>query len=407
MTATTAAAWTAGLRDRRLPQVEELFTEGIPAPLEAAIAASDGEIRSLKRVAVGWWPRKSCTVQWEVDVVGGPLEGRARYVATTLDAPEGGVVVGDGDHHLTIWRVPDDPFLPALRAALDPGVATSIVEDLGGELRDASTRLRAYRPTRRAVIEVLGSGHRLYFKLVKPKRLEALYRRHADLYGILPVPEPLGISKDLGLLVMPTMQGTTLREVLEDPTQPLPDPAVVTQLRDHIPELDFMTKTASSIETLPTQAALLATLLPDQAGRIQGIVDEIGDDEGGGLVPVHGDFHEAQLMCGDGQIIGVLDVDTVGLGHPADDAAVMIAHLFLWATLSSQRARVIDYATRLLAQWDAVLDPVDLRKRVAARLMGLASGPFRAQADDWPIQVSLRIDLAAAWVQSARDAAGS
>lgn len=399
---TPAAQWTAQLRDPALPQVEELLTVEVPGPLEAAIAASGGRVAALRTSSVAWWPGKSCTVQWTVQVDGGPLEGVADYVATTSEAPEGGVVVGDGEHRLTLWRVPDDPFLPALRTALDPAVATSVVRDLGGELRDASTRMRAYRPTRRAVIEVLGRGHKLYFKLVKPKRLRRLHQRHVELYGTLPVPEALGISEELGLLVMPTMQGITLRETLEDPDLQLPDPAVVTRLRELIPELDSFTETPSAIDSLPNHAGLLSALLPDQDARIRELVDEIGPDDVTERVPVHGDYHEAQLMCGGGQVIGVLDVDTVGWGRPADDAAVMIAHLFLWATMSGQRERVIGYATQLLAQWDAVLDPADLRRRVAARLLGLASGAFRVQTDDWPVQTSLRIDLAAAWVRSAR-----
>jgi hypothetical protein len=402
--AMTASEWTARLRDPELPQVEALLEAGVPGPLGAAIHAAGGEVRSLRATQIAWWPGKSCTVEWRVEVAGGPLEGSADYVATTIPAPEGAVVVGDGEHDITVWRVPDDPFLPALRTALDPGVAASLVAGLGGHITGARTRLRAYRPTRRAVIEVEGDGHRLFFKLVKPKRLDRLRRRHAELYGTLPVPEPLGVSEELGLLVMPTMQGTTLREVLEDPTAALPAPTVVTGLRHLIPELSSMGETPSAIDSLPSHAHLLSALLPEQASRIHDLVEEIGTDDVEERVPVHGDYHEAQLMCLDGQVIGLLDIDTVGWGRPADDAAVMVAHLFLWATMSAQPERVMAYATELLAHWDAELDPADLRRRVAARILGLASGAFRVQTDDWPVQTSLRVDMASAWLESARHA---
>src|SRR5699024_1513590 len=158
---------------------------------------------------------------------------------------DGALRVGDGPNGVTVWKVPHDPFLPALERVLgrhpgiqnplpflpalervlDPGVAAQLVAGLDGDLGSPTTRLRAYRPGRRAVVEAQGEGgHRVYLKLVKPKRLEGLRRRHDELSQHVPVPQPLGAHPELGLLVMPTMRGRTLREVLEDPGATLPDP---------------------------------------------------------------------------------------------------------------------------------------------------------------------------------------
>nr|WP_255622330.1 phosphotransferase [Tessaracoccus sp. OS52] len=281
-------------------------------------------------------------------------------------------------------------------------MAARLVADLGGELEDPGADLKAYRPTRRAVIEVNGRGdHRLYLKLVKPDRLESLRRRHDELCRHLPVPEPLGVQRELGLLVMPSMRGATLREALEAPGEVVPSPEVVVGLTGRIPELSRMGEVTSSIEAAPRMADLLTHLLPAQHNRITSLLGRIGSDLVTERVVAHGDYHEAQLLVDGGAVVGLLDVDTVGWARPADDAAVMLAHLSVWSAMSSRPQRVRAYALELQRLWDRQLDPVDLRRRVAARLLALAVGPFRAQVDGWPLQTSLRLDLVEGWLDSA------
>jgi hypothetical protein len=64
--------------------------------------------------------------------------------------------------------------------------------------------------------------------------------------------------------------------------------------------------------------------------------------------------------------------------------------------------RVEDYAGGLLRIWDRMVDPTDLRRRVAAVVLGLATGPFRVQRDNWPSGTMQRIEMAERWVRSAR-----
>lgn len=403
-----AREWTASLTDPALPAVAELLAVGVPGPLAAVAEAAGGVVASHRITNVTWWPGRSCTVQWTAELEGGALAGSGDFVATTIPGPEGALVVGDGDDAVTIWKVPHDPFLPALGTVMAAGVAGRLVADLGGELMDPTAVLRAYRPTRRAVVEVTGRGdHSVYLKLVKPQRLESLRRRHDELSRHLPVPEPLGVQRELGLLVMPRMRGATLRETLETPGAALPAPGVVVGLPDRIPELSRMGDVTSSIESAPSMAGLLRQLLPAQAARISSLAERIGSDDVAERVVAHGDYHEAQLLVEDARVIGMLDVDTVGWGRPADDAAVMLAHLSLWSSISSHPERVRSYALQLQQLWDARLDAADLRRRVAARLLGLAAGPFRSQTDDWPLQTSLRLDLAERWLDSADAVAGT
>lgn len=400
----TNRQWTASLTDGALPALPDLLTDQVPGPLAAVAAASDGRVTAVAVSQVTWWPGRSATVSWDAIVEGGPLAGRATYVGTTLEPPAGALVVGADDARVAVWRVPDDPFLPSLATALRHEVAGSLIADLGGQITDPATRLRAYRPTRRAVIEVTGSGDTVYLKVVKPRRLEALYQRHLSLEGILPVPEPLGISRDLGLLAMRSMSGATLRETLESPGGRLPHPDVIAGLPGTLPHLEHAATVHSAIEAVPRVADLLRRLLPMETARIDWLEEHIGADEVTDRVPAHGDYHEAQLLVEDGRVSGLLDVDTLGVARPGDDPGTMLGHLAVWHTLSSQPDRIATYATALQQRWEAVLDARDLRLRAAARILGLALGPFRVQQEEWPVETSRRLDLARHWVESALSA---
>ncbi|QDO88906.1 phosphotransferase [Ornithinimicrobium ciconiae] len=400
----TDRQWTASLTDEALPVLPDLLTDQVPGPLAAVVASQGGSVTAVAVSQVTWWPGRSATVSWDTIVEGGPLAGRATYVGTTLEAPEGAVVVGSEGEQVAVWRVPHDPFLPSLATVLEPTTAASIIASLGGQIAEPHTRLRAYRPTRRAVIEVSGEGHRIYLKLVKPRRLQALHQRHLDLDGLLPVPEPLGINSDLGLLAMRSMSGFTLREVLEDPFGRLPHPEVIAGLPGTLPALEQSATVHSSIEALPRVADLLRRLLPMVADRIDWLVEHIGTDDVIERVPAHGDYHEAQLLVEDGRVSGILDVDTLGVARPGDDPGTMLGHLAVWHTMSSQPDRVAAYATELQQRWETDIDPRDIRRRAAARILGLAAGPFRVQQVGWPVEASRRLTLAQHWVESALSA---
>src|SRR5690606_11855324 len=93
---------------------------------------------------------------------------------------------------------------------------------------------RAYRPARRAVVEATGRRGRLFLKVVRPERVEALHDLHRSLAEHLPVPDSLGWS-DRGVLVMTALPGLTLREALRSSHQPTPPPAEVEALLDRLP----------------------------------------------------------------------------------------------------------------------------------------------------------------------------
>ncbi len=116
-------------------------------------------------------------------------------------------------------------------------------------------------------------------------------------------------------------------------------------------------------------------------------------------MPVHGDFCESQLLVDGGVVTGLLDVDTAGRGHRIDDWATMLAHLVLLERVLPRPRTVVRHRAEveaaLLRRWPAA----QLRPRVAAVLLGLATGPFRVQQADWPARTEERIALAEAWAR--------
>jgi aminoglycoside phosphotransferase (APT) family kinase protein len=118
-------------------------------------------------------------------------------------------------------------------------------------------------------------------------------------------------------------------------------------------------------------------------------------------VPVHGDFYESQLLIDDGAVVGLLDVDTVGRGHRIDDWATLLGHLVLLERILPDPATVARYRGELQAhaldRWPAA----QLRPRIAAVLVGLATGPFRVQQADWPARTEERLALAEEWADLA------
>lgn len=201
-------------------------------------------------------------------------------------------------------------------------------------------------------------------------------------------------------MALQSMPGRTLRDVLEDPLAALPDPEAVTGLLVALPAPAPGRDRPSIIQRVPPLADMMRRIVPDQVEAIDRFVLKLGDEDVEELGPVHGDFYEAQLLIEDGNVVGLLDVDTYGLGRRGDDPGVMLGHLALWQTMSSQPERVRGFARSLLDRWDRIYDPYDIRRRAAATLFTLASGPFRVQTADWPGETGERIALATRWMES-------
>ncbi len=393
---------TTTLHDRDVPAVRVLLDAGVPLPLTTVFAEAGVTIEQAIATQVTWWPGKSVVVRYRARCTG-TLQGEHQIVACAGSIPEGATVVEGDGIKIGVWRVPYDPALPGLAAALDPCAAGRLVHDLGMPSGRVRTRLRAYRPGRRAVVEMRGDRTLAYLKLVPPAEVERLHRLHTNLPAGFPVPPSLGFDLGLGVLALGALPGVTLRQALEDPDAALPAPGDLGALLRRLPVPHDAARSPSSIEQLPALSGLLSLIIPSEKGRIEELVERIGGETQPASVAAHGDFHEAQLLVEGGRVVGLLDIDTFGPGRTGDDAATLIGHLAVLETTSAHPQRVRDYTASLLREWDHGLDPVDLRRRAAAVIIALATGPFRVQRDTWPTEGRRRLDLAERWVESAHE----
>ncbi len=391
---------TTKLHDHDVPAVHVLLADGVPLPLTTIFAEAGVALEQAIATQVTWWPGKSIVVRYRARC-NGTLHGEHQIVACAGEIPDGAAVVEGDGIQIGVWRVPHDPALPGLAAALDPRAAGQVVHDLGMPGDPVRTRLRAYRPGRRAVVEVRGERTLVYLKVVRPAEVERLHRRHTALTAGFPAPPSLGFDRDLGVLALRALPGLTLRQAFEDPEAVLPAPGDLIALLHRLPGPDDTALSRSPIEQLPALSRLLSLILPGEKGRIEELLERIGDETQPAVVAAHGDFHEAQLLVERGRVVGILDMDTFGQGRTGDDPATMIGHLAVLQTTSAHPERVRDYAAKLLRRWDRKVDPVDLRRRAAAVILALATGPFRVQRETWPIEVRRRLDLAEGWVDSA------
>lgn len=395
---------TRRLADPELPAVATLLSSCPPSPLSSAVATAGATLIEAHPTGITWWPGRSITVTYRARVALATGTENWELVATSGAIPKGAVVVSDGTTEVAVWRFPHDPSLPGLAPAMDAVAAGELLDRLGAPGGKARTRRLAYRPGRRAVVAVTGRTHGLVLKLVKPSRTASLHAVHGHLQNAVPVAGSLGYDPDLGVLALQTVPGATLRHVLEDPASPLPDPDTLVELPSCLPNPASDRVAPSPITRVGELAELLRRIVPEAGARVDALVAGIGGEDEPAAVPVHGDYYEAQVMVVEGRVVGLLDVDTYGWGRRADDAATMLGHLALWEQLSRQPQRVNWLARRLMARWDRLVDPVDLRRRVAAVLLTLAPGSFRVQAADWPAATLARIALAEKWLASARRA---
>ncbi len=388
--------------DPELAGFDELIHRPLPGPVAAIYEEAATTVESIALIQSTWRPGKQLTVRYRVSGSRGNLAGDQDMVAVLGRIPDGAAVVEGPDARVGLWLVPNDPLLPGLRSTLDLPTVNRLLSDLGFTDRASRARLRAYRPGRRAVVEVQAGRSSIFLKVVPLSEVGDLHEKHRFLSDYLPVPDSLGVAPHLGVVVMRALPGRDLRSALRAGDHPLPDAGTLARMVEQLPTPPAEWVARSARETLPYVVSLLGRLVPFEAGRLERLVDAIGQERGAERVPVHGDFHAAQILTRGERPIVLLDVDTYGWGHPGDDAATMLAHLHLLAPSCKDPVQTAGLARALNLYWDAVLDPADLRLRTAAVVLGLATGPFRVNRPKWAKETSERIDVAEQWVRSAQ-----
>lgn len=246
---------------------------------------------------------------------------------SALSVPaETGLATADGA--IRIWQHPADPHLPALAPVAFEHAAKTVLARLG-ITGDAVPEMVSYRPGRRAVLRVVSGDGPVWLKVVRPSRVEGIIRAGAAVAAAgLPVPHVHGWS-DEGLIVMAGAVGTPAADVDWEPGDLL---VQVDAAREVLAHADWRRRSTGILGRLAWYGARAgeqeALLLTEAGTLIDASVKHRAE------VVVHGDLHFGQIFLSDGRISGIIDVDTLALGDPAEDPAAFLSHAIVSALLT-------------------------------------------------------------------------
>ncbi|MBS3940150.1 MAG: phosphotransferase [Actinobacteria bacterium] len=334
-------------------------------------------------------------------------DGQAREVLLVahVDAkplPEAAFVLEQDGDRIAVWRFPNDPFLPGLPSAVHFGRVRELLDALGVAPGTVGLRTRAYRPTRRAVVEVTvtdlsssdpeeASGRVLYLKVLAGRRAEELADMHRQLIANVPVPKVVGVAARQGIIALEALGGATLREALLSGA-PLPEPAALVELSQRFASSGLTSRRDPVAFADPIRhLGFLAEVVPAAAADLRRIATEVAVLDAP-LVPVHGDLHDGQLLLTGRDVTGVLDVDGSGPGHLASDAGNLVAHLEVIGHVWPQYTeRASTYAAAVAEAYRPVVGDRPLALGTAAAWIALATGPHRAQDAGWRTETEARV----------------
>lgn len=394
------------ISDPTLPAAPHLFGERARHLLEQGLGQLGGHLHDVRLVQVAYRPHRELVARYGATVGWGgsaPVT-ETILVGTTVDgAPSGTVPLVADDLTVGMWRWPFDPSLPGLGAAVTPNRAAELVAPIVGGT--PSLRVRAYRPTRRAVVQATGPAGEAYLKVVRPGQVASFVARHVALAGRVPVPDVLAVDAEQGIVVLRALPGSSWRSRLLEGDGRAVDPDALLALLDELAVTPVPAGAAPATSPRATafgHAGLVERVLPDVSGRLAAVLDRLEPAPGPGTTHVHGDLHDAQLTVVGSAVVGVLDIDGAGPGHRVDDLGNLLAHLSTLA-LGARRARptLDDAVERLWSGFGDAVRPDALARATAAAVVGLATGPFTSQQQGWKVATRRRLALASRWLRRA------
>lgn len=353
---------------------------------DGAIEVAGGRALDIEVREVHARPGRDLIIGFDASVEWGPGDVRAEVVFVAEDQLTGST---------TAWRYPSDPVLSGLADAVTSAAVASFLGRPAVELT-----VVALRPCRRAVIRARSEALDVHIKVVEPAALQAILDRHRFLSAArLPIPELVDVDHRRGWLLWRTVTGRTLDECLDDSNSVLPSADDIISLVESFAAVQTAPpfEAASPVAAALQHAALLTRVVPSvgiRASRIARTCASWPFEAWRGTL--HGDLHPGQVMVDDeGRIVGVVDIDGAGVGEVGDDVARMLAHVMVATELGQAEVdRRREFAVQFCRVATQRMSTDELRHRVAASLIGLATGPWRAQEPSWPDQVERLVDLA-------------
>lgn len=308
---------------------------------------------------------------------------------------------------ISSWLHPQDPRLPGLAHA---GVVAEAERLWGGGDRLTDLRTMTYRPLRRAVFRADFSTpgpvvvtRRMYLKVLRPGHAEPLALRHQMLaVAGLPVAEVLGPVVH-SVVATAGLPGEPLGAALRLDGAGGVQPETLVSLLDRLPDavLD-LPRHPSWTDRLARYAQAAGSALPEErpgidslSRHLRGVIDA---HDPGPVVPVHGDFYEANVLM-DGQTVsGLLDLDSVGPGHRVDDLACLLGHLAMIPALggrNQERERAIWSTLKAWgSEFSREVEARSLYARAAAVAVSLIAGARRPGMRSWNREAGARLDVA-------------
>jgi hypothetical protein len=416
----------ATLIDAELPSAPELLgSAGLELAAEVAEEAGGSTISVTPEQAL-YRPGSYLVMNYRAEVVErgeGPREEVVAVVADADELPEGTPRREVAGEEVAVWRFPSDPVLSSLEPALDSDVLRELLGELELYPRKVDVTPIVYRPTYRAVLRMelredklvfdrangrlhVRNGEReVYLKILPSEYAAEVADVHHVLGSHLTVPACFPGWADRGLLALEGLPGLTLREFIQR-RDGSPPPAE--ELIAVLDTIDGVVATEDRVRSMRrrvrSHARLLQTILPDAADRVTRLSDELRRLPSERPAVIHGDFYDAQILVDDdGSITGLLDLDGIGWGDPADDLATMLGRIWTSAHTSGRgRDRFLDYAGELLDGFSRRVDRRDLCMRVAAIVFGRITGPVRVQDPGWREAALERLELAELCLAHAR-----
>lgn len=276
-----------------------------------------------------------------VDDAGRPSE-HTIFLDTGASGSPGTLDLEDGaGGRVRAWLYPADPALPALAPAVYADSARVILQRMGRAVDDVDLALCSYRPGKRAVVCVNAPDPVAYLKVVRPTKAAAIAASHASWCAAgIPAAQVIAWSHD-GLIALEPLTGQPAIGFVCD-VEPEVLVATIRALTEQIARIPSTRSARASLASrLDFTREGMTRLAPHRAadvdamcGRIRLTLADVGPVPR--AVTVHGDLHLGQVFLDPGapdRVTGVIDIDTAGLGDPADDAAALVAQLLASAEL--------------------------------------------------------------------------
>ena len=336
----------------------------------------------------------------EAPAAGAVAESLTLYVGVTTagtPAAPGLVPARIAGLALGMWLHPHDPVLASLPWATD---GEAVGRDVFGSAAAARLSLLAYRPLRRAVVSAEHADGSAYLKLLPKDMLPGLRYRHELLAGAgVPAPPLLSSPGGRDVAVLGALPGTSLFRRIAEGGAPDIAPESLLQLLDSLPAqaLELPHRKAWA-DRAGDYAAAAAAVLPAEAHRIHGlaagIAHVLASAPAGPQVPVHGDFHEGNLLVTGAEITGLLDIDGLGPGQRADDLACLLGHLAVLAAAHPHQPHFARALQRYRGVFQEAVDPAALNARTAGVVLTLVAGARPVKQSSSSHQARLRLEVA-------------